>query len=93
MEMVNNQLLGGKLLECVTATPRRAGAPTPSRNAENAGSVDRIDIVAMLALLMAMATQSRANCQVCAGPHSPLANGTYLPCAPGNEPGIFASTH
>ena len=38
--------------------------------------------VAVLATLMGAV---QAGCRFCAGPTSPLANGSYLPCAPGNE--------
>ena len=38
----------------------------------------------LLLLLLMLASTAHAGCRVCEGPNSPTANGTLLPCGPGN---------
>ena len=43
-----------------------------------------LQLVTLVGLLF-LTGGAHAGCSICTGPHSPLPNGTFLPCAPGND--------
>jgi hypothetical protein len=77
--------------------PRSSLLPDRPRRARAARAGRRVRRLTMMSLtttsllLLMLVSTAHAGCRVCQGLHSPTANGTLLPCGPGNGEHLFSS--